>query len=70
MEIIILAIVIMAFLFMLFVGCCCWIMAKALDEELKCYGQEREMRHRRKLRNKLSGSGRKKKKCILKKGKV
>lgn len=70
MEIIILAIVIMAFLFMLFVGCCFWVMAKALDEELKCYGQEKEMRHRRKLRDKLPESGRKKKMCILKKGKV
>lgn len=70
MEIIILAIVIMAFLFMLFVGCCFWVMAKALDEELKCYGQEKEMRHRRKLRDKLSGGGRKKKMYSLKKGKV
>lgn len=49
MEIIILVIVIMASLFMLFVGCCCWGMAKALNEELKCYGQEKEKQHRRKL---------------------
>lgn len=69
MEIIILVIVIMASLFMLFVGCC-WGMAKALNEELKCYGQEKEKRHRRKLRDKLSESGKKKKMCILKKGKV
>lgn len=48
MEIIILVIVIMASLFMLFVGCC-WGMAKALNEELKCYGQEKEKQHRRKL---------------------
>lgn len=70
MEIIILVIVIMASLFMLFVGCCCWGMAKALNEELKCYGQEKEKQHRRKLRDKLSESGKRKKMCILKKGKV
>lgn len=70
MEIIILAIVIVSFLFMLFVWCCCWMLAKALDEELKCYGQEKEMRHRRKFCDKLSGSGRKKKMCSLKKGGV
>lgn len=70
MEIIILAIVIVAFLFMLFVWCCCWVLAKDLDEELKCYGQETEKRRRRKLRDKLSGSGRKKKMCSFKRGGV
>ena len=57
MELLILIISILAFLLELFVFWSCMMAGRALDEEMKCYEYEKEKKHKKKLPDKLAGSG-------------
>ena len=61
MELVILIVAILAFLLELFVWWCCMMAARTLDEEMKNYEYDADKRHRRKLPDKLAGSGSRKK---------
>ena len=61
MELLILIISILAFLLELFVFWSCMMAGRALDEEMKCYEYEKEKKHKKKLPDKLAGSGKRKK---------
>jgi hypothetical protein len=45
----------------LFVFWSCMMAGRALDEEMKCYEYEKEKKHKKKLPDKLAGSGKRKK---------